>query len=235
MVNAVRRKRNIDPGSGNVPGSGDATKSRPEDWAKVRKLSSWGNRQTFRRFVVLLWIAMLAIDPWIVFRVAQSFAVLAKLPAYLLPTLTQVLITWLAFRAMQIGLAQPTLEDSAMMQHGEEFDALTSAQREQLFQRRVRDFILGSIQKDEREAELRLHADSAAYRLLRPGLCIVVAAYWAVCLLGPFEAIREALASTAIAVTWITVAVLVLPTMIRMWTQPNEVGEPRILRPEKVD
>ena len=73
-----------------------------------------------------------------------------------------------------------------------------------------------------------MKAEGAAYRLLRPGLVVVVAAYWAVCLLGPFEAIREPLAITAIAFTWLAVAVLVLPTMVRMWTQPNEVGEIRI-------
>jgi len=76
---------------------------------------------------------------------------------------------------------------------------------------------------------LRLRAEGDAYRLLRPGLAIAIAAYWAVCLLGPFAAIREPLAITAIAFTWLAVAVLVLPTMVRMWTQPNEIGEMRIV------
>jgi hypothetical protein len=197
-------------------------------------VSSWGNTRRFRRFVVILWIGLLVFDPWVVFRLARSFAILAKLPELLLPTVTQLLIAWLAFRAMQIGLSQPTIDDAAMMEHGEEFESLTNTQREQLFQGRFRDFLFGRIHRDEREAELRLRSEGAAYRLLRPGLIVVVVAYWAVCLLGPFEPIRQALAITAIAVTWIAVAVLVMPTMIRMWTQPNEVGEPRIVRPEKV-
>jgi hypothetical protein len=211
-----------------------ARTSHAEDWTKVRKVSSWGNTRRFRRFVVLLWIGLLVFDPWVVFRLARSFAILAKLPELLLPTVSQLLITWLAFRAMQIGLSQPTIEDAAMMEHGEEFESLTNTQREQLFQGRFRDFFFGRIHKDEREAELRLRSEGAAYRLLRPGLVLVVAGYWAVCLLGPFESTRQPLAITAIAVTWIAVAVLVMPTMIRMWTQPNEVGEPRLVRPEKV-
>jgi hypothetical protein len=201
-----------------------------EEWDRVRRVSHWGNKRSFRRFAVLLWIGMLAFDPWMVTRLAKTYAALAMLPQLLLPTVTQLLITWLAFRGARIGLAQPTLEDSAQMQHGVEFDALTNPEREQLFQGRLRDFVLGRVHRDEREAELRLRAEGAAYRLLRPGLVVVVAAYWAVCLLGPFEAERETLAVTAVVVTWIAVAVLVLPTMVRMWTQPDQVpGEPQLV------
>jgi hypothetical protein len=192
-----------------------------------------GNARRFRRFAVLLLIVVLAFDPWVLSHLARSYAALAKLPQLLLPTVTQLLITWLAFRGAQIGLAQPTIEDSAMMQHGTEFEELTQQQREHLFQRKFRDFILGTVAKDEREAELRLRAEGVAYRLLRPGLIIVVAAYWAACLFGPFEPIRQTLTFTAIAITWLAVAVLVLPTMVRMWTQPNEAGEPRIVRSGK--
>jgi len=204
--------------------------SNHDDWTKVRRASHWGNTRRFRRFAVVLWIGLLALDPWLVSRLVRSYAALSMLPELLLPTATQLLITWLAFRGAQFGLAQPTIEDSAMMQHGEEFDALTNPQREQLVQRRFLDFLLWRVPTDEREAGLRLQAEGAAYRLLRPGLMVVVAGYWAVCLLGPFEAVREPLAVTAIVVTWIAVAVLVLPTMIRMWTQPNEAGETRITR-----
>jgi len=192
------------------------------------RISLWGNNRLMRRVAVLTWAAMLGFDPWMVSRLARSYSALAMLPSLLLPTVTQLGITWLAFRGMRIGLAQPTLEDSAIMQFGSELEMLTEKQCEELYERRFRDFLLGRACKDEREAELRLKAEGAAYRLLRPGLVVVVAAYWAICLLGPFEANREPLAITAIAFTWLAVAVLVLPTMVRMWTQPNEVGEIRI-------
>jgi hypothetical protein len=214
------------------PGSGRARKFDQEDWSRVQQFSRWGNTRRFRRFVVLLWIGMLAFDPWMVFRLEQGIAVLARLPDLLLPTLSQLLITWVAFHGMKIGLAQPTIEDSAAMQFGVGFNALSSQEREELFQRRFRDLILGRVRKDEREAELRLRAEGAAYRLLRPGMVIAVAAYWAVCLFGPFEPIRGALIVTSIAFTWFAVAVLVMPTMVRMWTQPNEAGEPQIVGTE---
>jgi hypothetical protein len=46
-----------------------------------------------------------------------------------------------------------------------------------------------------------------------------------VCLFGPFEATRSALAVTAVVVTWLAALVLAAPTMIRMWTQPDEPGD----------
>jgi hypothetical protein len=53
---------------------------------------------------------------------------------------------------MRIGLAQPTLEDSAVMQYGLGFDGLTEKQCDELYERRFRDFALGRVSKDEREA-----------------------------------------------------------------------------------
>jgi hypothetical protein len=199
----------------------------------IRRASELGNNRRMRRVAVLLWAAMLCFDPWVVSRLVRTYTALGMLPQLLLPTVTQLAITWLAFRGMRIGLAQSTLEDSAVMLYGAEFDALTDKQCDELYERRFRDFFLGRVRKDEREAELRLRAEGAAYRLLRPGLVVVTAGYWAVCLLGPFEAIRGTLAITAIAFTWLAVAVLVLPTMARMWTQPNEVGEIRVVGAQK--
>jgi hypothetical protein len=48
-------------------------------------------------------------------------------------------------------------------------------------------------------------------------------------LLGPFEPVRGTLIVTAVTYTWLAVAILVLPAMIRMWTQPNEAGETSIV------
>jgi hypothetical protein len=209
--------------------SGVTAKSGAEDWITIRRISDWGNTRRFRRIVVLLWIALLAIDPWMIVRLSRHFAFLAQLPVLLLPTLSQLLITWLAFRTMCIGLAQPTIEDGALLRFGVEFDALSTSQREELFQSRFRDFIFGRVLKDEREAELRMRAEVAAYRVLRRGLVFAGVTYWAICLLGPFESVRGTLVITAIAYTWLTIAIFVFPTMIRMWTQPNEAGETRIV------
>jgi hypothetical protein len=128
-------------------------------------------------------------------------------------------------RTLRIGFAQVSLEDRAVIEYGAEFDALKEKQRGEVFQRAVRDGLFGRVKVDEHEAERRLRAQGAAYRLLGPALVVFVAGYWGACLFGPFAATRGALAATAVVVTWLSALVLAAPTMIRMWTQPDEPGQ----------
>jgi hypothetical protein len=184
-------------------------------------------RRFSRRALVVVWTAMITVWASMGFRVTRNDVVFA-----LLQTGLVVALAWLVFRMLRNRLAQPTLESRALMEYGTKFDALTEEQREDLNKRQSRDALAGRVQKDEREAELQLQAESTAYRLLRPGLAIVVAGYWLGCLFGPFASIRETLARTAIIFTWLAVGVLVLPTMVRMWTQPDEVREPVVVERE---
>jgi hypothetical protein len=192
----------------------------PEEWAKIRKMSRTGNRRT-RRLVFALLFA-----PVLVFEIAVSLRMVRLDPwAGLMTTTWLAILLGLAVRTFRIGFAQVSLEDRAVIEYGVEFDALKKKQRGDLFQRAVRDGLFGRVKVDEHEAELRLRAQGAAYRLLGPGLSVFVAAYWAVCLFGPFAATRGALAVTAVVVTWLAALVLAAPTMIRMWTQPDEPEE----------
>jgi hypothetical protein len=192
----------------------------PEEWAKVRKMSQTGKRRTRRLLLALLWMPVLA------FEIAVSLRMVRLDPwAGLIGSawLTALLGLWV--RSLRIGFAQVSLEDRAVIEYGAEFDALKEKQRGEVFQRAVRDGLFGRVKVDEHEAERRLQAQGAAYRLLGPVLLVFVTGYWAVCLFGPFAATRSALAVTAVVVTWLAALVLAAPTMIRMWTQPDEPGE----------
>jgi hypothetical protein len=192
----------------------------PQEWAKVRKMSRTGKRRTRRLLFALLWVPVLA------FEIAVSLRVVRLDPwAGLLSTAWLALLLGLWVRSLRIGFAQVSLEDRAVMEYGAEFDTLKQKQRGQVFQQAVRDGLFGHVKVDEHEAERRLQAQAAAYRLLGPALMVFVAAYWGVCLFGPFEATRRALAVTAVVVTWLAALVLAAPTMIRMWTQPDDPGE----------
>jgi hypothetical protein len=192
----------------------------PEEWAKVRKMSRTGKSRRTRRLFALLWAPGLAAE------IAVSLRVVRLDPwAGLMSAVLLTMLMGLAVRALRIGFAQVSLEDRAVMEYGAEFDALKEKQRGEVFQRAVRDGLFGRVKVDEHEAEQRLRAQGAAYRLLGPALMVFVAGYWAVCLLGPFEATRSALAVTAVVVTWLAALVLSAPTMIRMWTQPDEPDE----------
>jgi hypothetical protein len=194
------------------------------EWSKIQRFQRWENSRRARRVLVVGWILLLGVFARVTLIPMRVSAVLGLENAVLF-----LGFAWWGFRAMRIRLAQPTLEDRAVMEYGAEFDELTERQRGEVFNRQIRDGFRGSVRHDEREAELRLRSEGTAYRLLRPGLVVVVAVYWAVCLLGPFAAVREMLAVTAIVFTWLAFMVLVLPTMVRMWTQPDEVGEPRVV------
>ncbi len=192
----------------------------PEQWAKVRRMSRTGKRRTRRLAFALLWAPVLACE------IAVSLRVVRVDPwAGLISTAWLAILLGLAVRALRIGFAQVSLEDRAEIEYGVEFEALKEKQRGEVFQRAVRDGLFGRVKVDEHEAELRLQAQGAAYRLLGPALLVFVTGYWAVCLFGPFAATRSALAVTAVVVTWLAALVLAAPTMIRMWTQPDEPEE----------
>jgi hypothetical protein len=192
----------------------------PEEWAKIRKASRTSKNRRTRRLFALLWLPGLAFEITVSLRVVRLDPWAGLMSAALL-----TMVMGLAVRALRIGFAQVSLEDRAVMEHGAEFDALKEEQRGEIFQRAVRDGLFGRVKVDELEAEQRLRAQGAAYRLLGPALIVFVAGYWGVCLFGPFEATRSALAVTAVVVTWLAALVLAAPTMIRMWTQPDEPGE----------
>jgi hypothetical protein len=192
----------------------------PEEWAKVRKMSRTGKRRTRRLLFALLWVPVLASE------IAVSLRVVRLDPwAGLMSTAWLTVLLGLWVRSLRIGFAQVLLEDRAVMEYGAEFDALKEKQRGEVFQRAVRDGLFGRVKVDEHEAERRLQAQAAAYRLLGPALVVFITGYWGVCLFGPFESTRSALAVTAVVVTWLAALVLAAPTMIRMWTQPDEPGE----------
>ena len=191
----------------------------PEEWAKVLKRSQPAKRR-LRRVLTLSWLPVLAFEIGVNLRMVRLDPWAGLMSAAFLTLLLGLMV-----RALRIGFAQVSLEDRAVIEYGAEFDALKEKQRAEVFQRAVRDGLFGRVKIDEHEAERRLRAQGAAYRLLGPALAVFVAAYWAVCLFGPFEATRTALAVTAVVVTWLAALVLAAPTMIRMWTQPDEPEE----------
>ncbi|MGB2622877.1 MAG: hypothetical protein WA857_16235 [Candidatus Acidiferrum sp.] len=192
----------------------------PEEWTKVRKMSRTGKKRRTRRLLALLWVPVLA------FEIAVSLWMVHLDPwAGLMSVALLTVLMALAVRALRIGFAQVSLEDRAVIEYGAEFDVLKEKQRGDLFERAVRDGLFGHVKVDEHEAEMRLRAQGAAYRLLGPALFLFLTGYWAVCLFGPFGVTRTALAVTAVVVTWLVALVLAAPTMIRMWTQPDELEE----------
>jgi hypothetical protein len=128
------------------------------EWSKVRRFYRWENSLHVRRALVVGWIFLLTFFAWVTLIPARISPGLGLTNAIL-----WLGLSWWGFRTMRIRLAQPTLEDRAVMEYGSEFDDLTERQRGDLFHQQIRDGFMGSVRHDEREAALRMRSEGAAY------------------------------------------------------------------------
>lgn len=130
------------------------------------------------------------------------------------------------------ALILTSLDDRAQVAHGVNFDELSTAeQKEILGGYRVFSAIVFQT-PDERQQAMRLHATAAAAQFLRIALPAFAAAYWLAWLLTPAGGWRDALTDSPVLISWLVVFVISLPQVIVMWTEPNEVGEPRTILKE---
>jgi hypothetical protein len=66
--------------------------------------------------------------------------------------------------------------------------------------------------------------------VLLPTLAVV---YWLGWDLLPVGRFRAGWTDSPVVLTWVLLLVLALPQMIRLWTEPDEVGEPRVVAMER--
>jgi hypothetical protein len=122
-----------------------------------------------------------------------------------------------------------SLDDRAQVAHGLNFDQLSETEQAEILRRyrggrRVLDVEWYS---DERQQAFRLQAKDKAYRILKSALPWFVAIYWALYLWVPAGDWRDMSMDAPIVVSWLAVFTVTLPSAIEMWTEPDEVGEPR--------
>jgi hypothetical protein len=60
-------------------------------------------------------------------------------------------------------------------------------------------------------------------------LPVFVVAYWAVCLWMPVGSVRGGLLISAVVLSGMVIPVMILPDLIRLWTEPDEAGETRVV------
>jgi hypothetical protein len=154
-----------------------------QEWARVQLVLRQGRSRRLRQWLAVLWFALVLASTWLACRLAGHSPASASEPMLVVFGLA----LW-TFRRMEMGLTQPTLDDRAVMEFGEDFDALPEQDRIHIFDQLIRDSLAGRSWPDERQKEQRTRAESKAYRVLRPVLVALVALYWAVCLLGPNHA-----------------------------------------------
>lgn len=141
---------------------------------------------------------------------------------------------WIALSALwrwsrREPLVIQSLDDRAQLAHGVNFDELSTGEQKQILERyRVGRFLLYQT-PDERQQSLWLHSAGTAVRFFGRTLPWLVAAYWAVWLWAPAGAWRDMLTDSPVLISWLVVFVISLPQVIVMWTEPDEIGEPRAI------
>jgi hypothetical protein len=131
-------------------------------------------------------------------------------------------------------LVVKSLDDRAQVRHGVNFDQLSDAEQKEILRSyRVWGYIVDTeLNPDERQMALRLHANDVAFRFLRKALPCFAAAYWMVYFWVPAGELRDALTDSPVLIMWLVVFVVILPTIIVRWTEPDEIGEARtVLNP----
>ena len=121
------------------------------------------------------------------------------------------------------------LDDRAQVEHGVNFDELSAAEQKEILGRyRIGRHPVDWI-PDERQNTARLRANDTAFRILRVALLCFAAAYWMVYLWMPAGPWKQALMDSPVVISWLVVFVISLPRVVEMWTEPDEIGEPRLV------
>ena len=126
-----------------------------------------------------------------------------------------------------------SLDDRAVAEYGVEFEKLGEAQQKELLRRyRVGTYLLGYYPDELEEAQER-ESFQRAYGVLRWLLPVLAVIYWAGWRVLPEGRVRAGWTDGPVVLMWVLLLVLALPQLIRMWTEPDEVGEPKVVAMEK--
>jgi hypothetical protein len=121
-------------------------------------------------------------------------------------------------------------EDPGMSEYEIPLDKLKTAQRRPLLERYRAELLKRSFYPDERQSEEQERAERTAFRLLRRMAILIALGLWAVYLIAPGGAFGrllqsgETLFDSPLVLSWIVIALIALPTLIRLWTEPDEPG-----------
>lgn len=142
-------------------------------------------------------------------------------------------LVWANSGRNQRILPVSSLDDRAMVEHGVEFERLGEVEQKDLLKRYRVGRYLRNYFPDEREEELEQESKERAYGVLRwllPGIAVV---YWAGWRFLPVGSVRAHWTDGPVVMAWALLLVLVMPQVVRMWTEPDEVGDPKIVAMER--
>jgi hypothetical protein len=191
-------------------------------WGLKRALRNRTRR--FRRFEVGWFFFLMAMG---LLYAGRPFR-LSDLGVLSIPLMYAVGRIFCFWRWQQV-LPVSSLDDRAVLEYGVEFEGLDEARQKKILGRyRVGTYLL-NYYPDELEEAQEHEAHLRAYGVLKVLLPILAVIYWAGWRLLPEGRLRAGWTDGPVVLTWVLLLVLALPQLIRMWTEPDEVGEPRVV------
>lgn len=123
-----------------------------------------------------------------------------------------------------------SLDDWAVLEYGVEFEKLAEGQQKEILRRyRVGTYFLNDY-PDEFEAAREAGAHLQAYAVMKVLLPSILIVYWMGWKWLPVGRLRAGWTDGPVVMMWVMLLVLGLSRMIRMWTEPDDVGEPRVVK-----
>jgi hypothetical protein len=133
----------------------------------------------------------------------------------------------------QQALPVSSLDDRAVLEYGVEFERLNETQQREILRRyRVGTYLLNYF-PDELESAREAESHLQAYEVMKVLLPSIAVVYWLGWDLLPAGWFRAGWTDGPVVLTWVLLLVLALPQLIRMWTEPDEVGEPMVVTMER--
>jgi hypothetical protein len=209
------------------------------------RYNRWADKQSVRRALAVFTVLVFAVVlfGWAYIE-SEDHLDLHRLLHRLIIFLTAMTWTFnmgmmLFFSKWMLAMSGSSVEDRAVLEYGTSYDKLTPQERREMLLRYRVELLSQPFRPDEWQTAQHERAERTAFRLLRRSAVAVTVAGWAVYLMAPKIALgwwlrwRGLLVDSPLALLWMAMALFALPTLVRMWTQPDEVGEPRVVTMER--
>jgi hypothetical protein len=223
----------------------------PASFRRLRRVNQLADRQWVRRSLAALILFVLAITlvSWMgiayqhhVHHLDEDF-LFSRIVLLTTAVSGSFVVCMALFWAKGVyRLAGTSMEDPGMTEFGIPYDKLTTAQRWPLMERYRDELWKRCFYPDERQRVEQERAERTAFRLLRRTAILLAVVVWAVYLIAPEGSIGRllqlgnTLLNSPLVLSWIVLSLIALPTLIRLWTEPDEAGEPEVVEatPQKL-
>jgi hypothetical protein len=140
-------------------------------------------------------------------------------------------VLWM--RLLRRNASAMSWDQRAQMEFGRGYSELSRMHQFDVRVRVAREMRQGGRPADERDVAMQREASHRAAQILKIAVPACVLVYWIVCLFLPVGPVRVGLLISAVVMSGVAIPVMILPDLIRLWTEPDEVREMQVVAMER--